>query len=481
MSDIQIQIGNFEMDDQRLEDLKKEEDKIILIQNYMRYVLCRKNYKYLNKIWEKKINVAKELLETERIYVWNLKLLISSYLKPIKKIPVKILTKELSLELTGLYQILEVISSYHHSFLTALQEKIINGTIKPDTQLGDAFLEMSSYLKSYKQYVNHYQKVVPVLAKRKNDPKLQEVLNNMNNVATRGKGMKDFLIMPVQRIPRYNMLLSDLVKNTPSDHPDYDALCIAKEQILIIAKDVEETSDDSEKLQRLMTLASEIILPKKSHLTIVAPHRRFEWEKDLVISSSKEEKLRHIFACNDMLLITKQTKVSKEIKYKYVCCVDYVSDVKKVEEVVGNNAVILHTGTSLKVFKILAETEQDKNDILELFKNEEENESNNNNLSSSVVTRNRNLSLSLSHSQSSTRIRVGSIPAVPLFRLNEQKAENESNIDQLSLSPRKKKKDRNKSISFLSTNQNSAPSQVIQSARRGSPPTSPKIVHKKKK
>ena len=36
--------------------------------------------------------------------------------------------------------------------------------------------------------------------------------------------LKSMLIMPIQRIPRYKMLLDDLKKHTPQNHPDYQNL-----------------------------------------------------------------------------------------------------------------------------------------------------------------------------------------------------------------------------------------------------------------
>jgi hypothetical protein len=36
--------------------------------------------------------------------------------------------------------------------------------------------------------------------------------------------LASFLIMPVQRIPRYNMLLTDMMRHTWEDHPDYNSL-----------------------------------------------------------------------------------------------------------------------------------------------------------------------------------------------------------------------------------------------------------------
>ena len=43
------------------------------------------------------------------------------------------------------------------------------------------------------------------------------------------------LITPVQRIPRYKMLLEDVIKNTPDCHPDKRSLKEALEQIDALA------------------------------------------------------------------------------------------------------------------------------------------------------------------------------------------------------------------------------------------------------
>ena len=38
---------------------------------------------------------------------------------------------------------------------------------------------------------------------------------------SRGLILQAFLVLPVQRIPRYKLLLEDLLKKTPSNHCDY--------------------------------------------------------------------------------------------------------------------------------------------------------------------------------------------------------------------------------------------------------------------
>lgn len=39
--------------------------------------------------------------------------------------------------------------------------------------------------------------------------------------------LTDLLITPIQRIPRYSLLLKELNKKTPSTHPDHQDLCKA--------------------------------------------------------------------------------------------------------------------------------------------------------------------------------------------------------------------------------------------------------------
>ena len=38
----------------------------------------------------------------------------------------------------------------------------------------------------------------------------------------RGLSLEDFLVKPIQRLPKYVLLLKDLLKHTNEDHPDYN-------------------------------------------------------------------------------------------------------------------------------------------------------------------------------------------------------------------------------------------------------------------
>ena len=56
------------------------------------------------------------------------------------------------------------------------------------------------------------------------------------------------LIMPVQRIPRYILLLTELKKYTPADHPDADAVDAALAQLADVAAFVNEKKRAAEQL-----------------------------------------------------------------------------------------------------------------------------------------------------------------------------------------------------------------------------------------
>merc|ERR1712137_1027342 len=90
-----------------------------------------------------------------------------------------------------------------------------------------------------------------------------------------GKGLKDFLIMPIQRLPRYNMMLEDLLRKTEPTHCDYVNLEAASQKISAVCEHVEVTSDHASRLEKKMELAGKIVFPKGDPVTLALPHRLF--------------------------------------------------------------------------------------------------------------------------------------------------------------------------------------------------------------
>ncbi len=89
------------------------------------------------------------------------------------------------------------------------------------------------------------------------------------------------LIMPVQRLPRYKLLLEELIRNTDSGHPDFESLRRALRQIAEIAQNVNRYIEVSDKLKRMT-----FISPKLKGLDeeLVQPHRNLFLEGKLWFS-----------------------------------------------------------------------------------------------------------------------------------------------------------------------------------------------------
>lgn len=85
--------------------------------------------------------------------------------------------------------------------------------------------------------------------------------------------VESYLLLPVQRIPRYRLLLEDLVKSTDTARlADGDALATALEHVTQIASKVNESKRQSEQDRRLLAWQYRIRGPIEGPL--VQPHRR---------------------------------------------------------------------------------------------------------------------------------------------------------------------------------------------------------------
>jgi len=68
--------------------------------------------------------------------------------------------------------------------------------------------------------------------------------------------------MPVQRIPRYNLLLDDLLKNTDDSHPDKESIAAALLVMKGVADHVNESIRKRENRQHIQSIQERIVNSK---------------------------------------------------------------------------------------------------------------------------------------------------------------------------------------------------------------------------
>jgi len=110
--------------------------------------------------------------------------------------------------------------------------------------------------------------------------------------------------MPVQRLPRYVLLLSELLKNTPQSHPGYKALTEALRKVKEIADFVNEAKREAENMQQVLSIQDS--LSGKRFMPIIEAHRRFDSKGTIIYYSSRKNfkpKNLQYFLFNDLLVL----------------------------------------------------------------------------------------------------------------------------------------------------------------------------------
>jgi len=185
------------------------------------------------------------------------------------------------------------------------------------TLIGDAFMDVAPFLKMYTVYGSNYEhgekRFLDLLSSNK---RMAEVIAQ----ADKGHDLKlpHLLIMPVQRIPRYNLLLADLIRQTPTDHPDYENLLKAHEATSAVATHLNKMVRQAENIKLLSDKSGK----GRGLKTLLRGHTHLISEGLFLVDSSTKlhfgglgkqvlEKM-HLFLFNDQLVVARKDSVKKQ-------------------------------------------------------------------------------------------------------------------------------------------------------------------------
>jgi FYVE/RhoGEF/PH domain-containing protein 5/6 len=120
---------------------------------------------------------------------------------------------------------------------------------------------------------------------------------------------ESMLILPVQRVPRYVLLLSDLMKNTDENHPDYTNITKSYEAIKSLADSIDEAIGKAKSRAQCIEIQSRIetLFGRKAlpFPTLVEAHRVLLKESVLKKQGSSGKTVdQKFYLFNDLLLVT---------------------------------------------------------------------------------------------------------------------------------------------------------------------------------
>ena len=117
-------------------------------------------------------------------------------------------------------------------------------TFTADKCLGDVFKRLVPFMKIYSTYLQNYNLASAALTKVLADKRFERFHEYFVNTSSlpecQGRSLSSLLIMPVQRVPRYNLLLNELLKNTDEDHEDYTLIKEALDGCKVVANELNE-------------------------------------------------------------------------------------------------------------------------------------------------------------------------------------------------------------------------------------------------
>eukprot|EP00055_Hartaetosiga_balthica_P004206 m.10620 g.10620 ORF g.10620 m.10620 type:complete len:1058 (+) comp3694_c0_seq2:193-3366(+) len=256
-----------------------------------------------DKVYRKRMLIVDEIISTEESFVTTLRMLNDVFIQPLKYITVEdkrastISASSIDLtdpsatsteggeteksallvsekQLRSIFLEVETLMQVNGLLLKDLHSRFKDWS--RDKKIGDVFLKILPFLKHFKTYANNFETALKTVAECRNVPSFQGFLFECrNNPRCNKMWLEDHLITPIQRVPRYRLLLQDLVSKTPASHPDYDDLVKALDAVKILATEINTTKANSENslalidVQRKVKYCPKIVEPSRHLLTEV--------------------------------------------------------------------------------------------------------------------------------------------------------------------------------------------------------------------
>jgi hypothetical protein len=183
---------------------------------------AEKDEEYRKKRAAKRLMIVKELRSTEESYVNALQKMKKEFMEPLLTTKRGLLPQD---KVKTIFSDVGIIHMINRDFLRELNQlfdDIPDLEANIEAKIGDLFLRRAATFKLYSNYVNNYDVAEMTMhdCLRKFKPFaqfLEEVSDKLLEEGLRQTDLASHLILPIQRLPRYSLLLSDLIKHSDAD------------------------------------------------------------------------------------------------------------------------------------------------------------------------------------------------------------------------------------------------------------------------
>ncbi|XP_054480482.1 FYVE, RhoGEF and PH domain-containing protein 4-like isoform X2 [Anoplopoma fimbria] len=247
---------------------------------------------------QKLFKIANELLQTERAYVARLHLLDQVFFSR--------LTEEAGRGsfppdvIRNIFSNISCIYSFHSQFLLPDLEICISHWCE-SPGLGTVLVKHTPFLRMYADYVRNFDQAMELVRTwSERSSVFRNIIQDIQSQEVCGSlTLQHHMLEPVQRVPRYEMLLGDYLKKLPRDDPDYDLAHKSLQTISMAATHSNSAIHKAESLKRLVEIYEMV-----GEEEVVNPTNEFLREGRLLKLAARNTSAmeRHLFLFNNFLL-----------------------------------------------------------------------------------------------------------------------------------------------------------------------------------
>ncbi|MCJ8733196.1 hypothetical protein PDJAM_G00220380 [Pangasius djambal] len=311
---------------------------------------------------QKLYKIANELLQTEKAYVARLNLLQVFCAKLMEEAGKGTFPLEV---VKNIFSNISSISTFHSQFLLPDLEKRM-GEWETTPRMGDILQKLTPFLKMYAEYVRNFDKAMELLKQwTDRSPQFKTIIQDIQKQEVCGSlTLQHHMLEPVQRVPRYEMLLKDYLKKLPQDHVDQRDAEKSLEIIATAATHSNTAIRKSENLKKLL----EIYEMLGEEEDIVNASNEFIKEGHILKLAARNTSAmdRYLFLFNNMLLycVPKFSLVGQKFTVRTRIGID---GMKVAETYNEDYPHTFQVSGKERTLELQASSEQDKEDWIKAF------------------------------------------------------------------------------------------------------------------
>lgn len=264
-----------------------------------------------DKIQQTLHKIATELLTTERTYVSILHLLdqvfgfrVDQENRAHAMFPQEVVAQMFT-NVKSLYKL-------HHDFLLPqLEDRMKNW--ENNRRIGDIMKNFAPFLKMYTEYVKNYDNSMNLINLwYQKQQRFAQIMDEIHNLEECGNlTLQHHMLTPVQRVPRYQLLLKDYLKKLDEDSPDKPDTEKALELVSTAANHANESMKKIDKFKKLLEIQEMI----GGVVDLVSPSRELLKEGKIIKISARsgDHQERYLFLFSDLLLLCSQRLIANRV------------------------------------------------------------------------------------------------------------------------------------------------------------------------